>query len=231
MINKVSVPTLELRNLTKVFNSGESVLRVLDEVSLVLNEPKVLVITGKSGSGKSTLLNIIGSLDKPSSGEVFVKDFCVTSANQRKKELYRLQKLGFIFQSHYLLKDFTALENTSLPAMAARVPKQKAFERAKALLSEVGLSERFDHFPQELSGGECQRVAVARALINDPELILADEATGNLDAQNAKMVSDLLFRLARLYKKTLLFVTHDTSLAQFADCHYELIGGKLLLCQ
>ncbi|MBO4760001.1 MAG: ABC transporter ATP-binding protein [Spirochaetaceae bacterium] len=220
-------PLIIVENLSKIYNTESEQLEILKNLSLTVNRGSKVVITGESGSGKSTLLNIIGALDSPSGGSVKVGDFLVSSQNEDKLTYYRSKTLGLIFQFHYLLKDFTAVENVAMSALIAGVPQRKALDHAKALLCDVGLEKRANHFPSQLSGGERQRVAVARSLINDPELILADEPTGNLDPANAQAVGSLLFSLVDRYKKTLLLVTHDMKLARSGDVIYTIKNGNL----
>ena len=220
-------PLIRVENLSKVYNTESEQLEILKNLSLTVDRGTKAVITGESGSGKSTLLNIIGALDSPTEGSVMVGGFLVTSQNEDKLTYYRSKTLGLIFQFHYLLKDFTAVENVAMSALIAGVPHKKALEHAKALLCDVGLEQRAHHFPSQLSGGERQRVAVARALINDPELILADEPTGNLDPANSQSVGNLLFSLVDRYKKTLVLVTHDMKLAQNGDVIYTIKNGNL----
>ncbi len=220
-------PLIIVENLSKIYNTESEQLEILKNLSLTVNRGSKVVITGESGSGKSTLLNIIGALDSPSGGSVKVGDFIVSSQNEDKLTYYRSKTLGLIFQFHYLLKDFTAVENVAMSALIAGVPQRKALDHAKALLCDVGLEKRANHFPSQLSGGERQRVAVARSLINDPELILADEPTGNLDPANAQAVGSLLFSLVDRYKKTLLLVTHDMKLARSGDVIYTIKNGNL----
>lgn len=221
-------PLVRVENLSKIYNAESEQLEILKNLSLTVERGTKVVITGESGSGKSTLLNIIGALDAPSCGSVKVGDFIVSDKNEEELTHYRSKVLGLIFQFHYLLKDFNAVENVAMSALIAGVSKRRAIERAKALLCDVGLEQRFYHFPSQLSGGERQRVAVARALINDPELILADEPTGNLDPVNAQNVGSLLFSLVERYKKTLLLVTHDMNLAKNGDFIYSIKNGNLV---
>lgn len=220
-------PLISVENLSKVYNTESEQLEILKNLSLSVERGTKVVITGESGSGKSTLLNIIGALDSPTSGTVKVGGLLISSQDEDKLTYYRSKTLGLIFQFHYLLKDFTAVENVAMSALIAGVPQKKALDHAKTLLCDVGLEQRANHFPSQLSGGERQRVAVARALINDPELILADEPTGNLDPENAKSVGNLLFSLVDRYKKTLVLVTHDMKLAQNGDIIYTIRNGNL----
>ena len=218
---------INIENLEKTYFSKGEELTILKDLFLTVEEQSNVVIRGESGSGKSTLLNIIAGLDLPTSGVVQCGKWNVPSLKESEQSEYRLHFLGLIFQFHYLLKDFTALENVFLPAVMSGVPKKIAIEKAKVLLSDVGLENRFNHLPSELSGGERQRASVARSLINEPSLILADEPTGNLDPQNANVVGDLLFSMVEKYKKTLLLVTHDSNLARRSSTRYKIVYGKL----
>lgn len=220
---------LQIDNLKKTFKdniSGES-LTIIDGLSMKVFEGSKNIIIGESGSGKSTLLNIIGALDSITEGSVKVGEFDLSVMDESSLEKFRSKFLGLIFQFHYLLKDFTALENVFIPAYMTGMPKKEAMEKAKSLLVDVGLEHRMNHIPAKLSGGERQRVAVARSLINDPKLILADEPTGNLDPANAELVSELLFSMVEKYKKTLILVTHDKEIATKGDYCYKIVKGKL----
>lgn len=218
---------VEVKKLEKTFETQSETLTILKDLDLCVKEGSKCVIVGKSGSGKSTLLNIIGGLDNPSSGEVFVDGKLISGLNEDQLTDYRKNVLGLVFQFHYLLKDFTALENIYLPAYMAGVPKKEAVERAKILLEDVGLSDRATHLPSQLSGGERQRIAVARSLINNPKLVLADEPTGNLDPANAYLIGEMLFKISEKYNKTLILVTHDMNLAQRGDVKYFIDKGQL----
>ena len=220
---------LKIDNLKKIYKdniSGES-LTILDGLSMEVLEGSKNIIIGESGSGKSTLLNIIGALDSITEGSVKVGEFDLSKMDESSLEKFRSKFLGLIFQFHYLLKDFTALENVFLPAYMTGCSKKEAMEKAKSLLVDVGLEHRMNHIPAKLSGGERQRVAVARSLINNPKLILADEPTGNLDPANAELVSELLFSMVEKYKKTLILVTHDKEIATKGDYCYKIVNGKL----
>ena len=218
---------VHIENLEKTYVSTGETLTVLKALDLSVEEGSKVVITGESGCGKSTLLNIIGGIDSATSGIVRSGGRDITSLDENAQADYRSHFLGFVFQFHYLLKDFTALENVYLPAYMAGVSKKDAISRAERLLEDVGLQDRLHHLPSELSGGERQRAAVARALINDPHLILADEPTGNLDPVNAEIVGNLLFSIADKYRKTLIMVTHDQNLAAKGSVRYSIAGGKL----
>jgi lipoprotein-releasing system ATP-binding protein len=214
-------------DIVKNYISGDETLHVLKGVSFTIPTGLSAAISGQSGSGKSTLLNILGGLDRSDGGKAFVGEVNITLLPEKGLSAYRSKKIGFIFQFHYLLKDFTALENVMLPAYIAGMKKKAALERARALLSDVKLVDRAGHFPSQLSGGERQRVAVARSMVNDPDLILADEPTGNLDPDNSAMVAELLYAGAEKWGKTLLVVTHDEKLAARASSRYTLEKGLL----
>jgi lipoprotein-releasing system ATP-binding protein len=222
-------PLVECRGLGKVFASAAEELRVLEGLELSIEAGSRVAITGASGCGKSTLLSILGGLDSVSQGSVRVGAWRLESMLERDLTEYRAKAVGFVFQFHYLLKDFTALENVALPAYMRGERRKDAYARAAALLEDMGLAERLDHIPSRLSGGERQRAAIARALINRPSLVLADEPTGNLDASSSRSVKELLFGLSGRYGTTLVLVTHDTALADEADLRYELAGGRLSL--
>lgn len=219
---------VKIRGLRKTFDAAGKPLTILSNLEMDVEKGKRVIILGASGSGKSTLLNIIGGLEKPTAGTITAGPFMVTQLGEKQLTEYRSSFLGLIFQFHYLLKDFTALENVYLPALIAGMPRKEAEERAKKLLCDVGLENRMQHLPSQLSGGERQRASVARALINNPELILADEPTGNLDPENASLISDLLFSMVEKYGKTLIMVTHDMNLAKKGDVCFSLVNGGLI---
>jgi lipoprotein-releasing system ATP-binding protein len=225
---KAAGTLLRVDNIVKSYLSGAETLRILKNITFTVEQGSTVVVTGQSGSGKSTLLNIIGGLDHANSGSVVLGDTEITELSENGLSLYRSRWIGFIFQFHYLLKDFTALENVMLPAYIFGMKKKDALEKARLLLSEVGLEDRLRHFPSQLSGGERQRVAVARALINDPDIILADEPTGNLDPGNSAVVTELLYSCAEKWGKTLMVVTHDERMAGRARERYILEGGDLI---
>ncbi|MBN1409367.1 MAG: ABC transporter ATP-binding protein [Spirochaetales bacterium] len=218
---------LEISSIKKTYETGTESVEVLKDINLTAEEGTVIVITGESGSGKSTLLNLIGGIDSPTSGEIKVKNLIVTGKTEKELTHYRNKFIGFIFQFHFLLKDFTALENVMMPAIISGDNSELARQKASRLLGDVGLSQRNNHFFLQLSGGERQRVAVARALMNDPDLIIADEPTGNLDERNSGIVQDILFDMVKKYNKTMLLVTHDTAMAQRGDIHLILEHGVL----
>ncbi len=219
---------VEMTGVTKSFTNGPSVLTVLHGITVTIPAESVTVIAGASGSGKSTLLNLIGGLDRPTTGSIAAAGHRLDEMNEAELTGFRRDVLGFVFQFHYLLKDFTAAENVMLPAFMAGEKRADAYDRALGLLSEVDLAERVEHYPSQLSGGERQRVALARALINKPSLVLADEPTGNLDPGNSAIVEQLLVNLVRNHGATLVVVTHDTGLARIGDRLLELTEEGLV---
>jgi lipoprotein-releasing system ATP-binding protein len=216
-----------VRDLVKTYTSGTETLHILQGIGFEIKRGSSVAVTGESGSGKSTLLNILGGLDRCDSGSVVIGATEIVGLSESALSVYRSRRVGFIFQFHYLLKDFTALENVMLPAYIAGLKKKDALEKARLLLGDVRLEDRLHHYPSQLSGGERQRVAVARSLVNDPDLILADEPTGNLDSQNSAMVAELLYAGAEKWGKTLMVVTHDRGVAERAEVRYTLAGGIL----
>lgn len=225
----MSEALISCEGLEKTFSSTAEDLRVLAGLDLAVEAGARVAITGASGSGKSTLLSILGGLDAPTGGLVRVAGWELSRLPERRLAEYRSAVVGFVFQFHYLLKDFTALENVALPAYMTDGAKKPAFERAASLLSDMGLADRMEHYPSQLSGGERQRAAIARALVNSPKLVLADEPTGNLDAASSRNVRELLFGLSARYGTTLVVVTHDRAMAEEADLVYSLEGGVLRL--
>ena len=218
---------VEIRALHKRFPSGDSVITVLDGVDLTLRSGEAVSITGESGSGKSTLLGLLAGLDTPQAGSILVAGRDITRLNDRALTEYRLRSVGLVFQFHHLLEDFSALENVMLPARIAGIGEADARRRAVTLVEQVGLGDRGDHMPAQLSGGERQRIAVARALINAPPLLLADEPTGNLDERNSRRTAETLFELVRIHGTSLVLVTHDRTLAARSDRVLELEHGCL----
>jgi putative ABC transport system ATP-binding protein len=219
---------LHVDKISKIFNSGDTTVNAVKDVSFTVPEGQFASIIGPSGSGKSTLLSILGALEKPTSGSIQVDDKDITKLHDHELIKYRGQKIGFIFQSYNLVPNLTAIENVMLPMEFAKVPKQQRLERAKQLLTQVGLADdQQQRKPGRLSGGQQQRVAIARALANKPKLILADEPTGNLDSQTGKMIFDLLHNLAKTEQTTILAVTHDLSIAGKTDKTFKLQDGEL----
>lgn len=223
---------LKLDNISKSYqNPGNGLWQdVLTDISLEIRSGEALAISGPSGSGKSTLLNIIGTLDQPTAGSISFDGKEVKSFNNNQLAGFRNLHIGFVFQQHYLLPQLSLLENVILPMLPVKDKNRRnsALERAKKLLSEVGLSDKLHHIPGQLSGGECQRGAVVRAMINEPGLILADEPTGSLDQASAEQIGDLLSEINKKNKVTLIIVTHSEKLASKMDQVYHIFGGKLL---
>lgn len=205
---------LRCKGLTKNYQKGGAKVEVLRGVDLTIREGETVAILGSSGAGKSTLLHVLGTLEPPTAGEILYLGQDVSRFPAEKVARFRNREIGFIFQFHYLLQEFSALENVLMPALIAGEDREKFTERARHLLEEVGLGHRLDHRPAELSGGEQQRVALARAMVMHPRLLLADEATGNLDSTNAQRVKDLLLRLAESRGMTIALVTHDEEIAK-----------------
>lgn len=220
---------LKTENLVKTFTNTKAVkLEILKAVSLEIVESKITLILGASGAGKSTLLHLLGGLDRPDNGKIFYENENILTYSDEKMSNFRNRNIGFVFQFHHLLPEFTALENVAIPQMILGNKIKFSFKRAEELLSEVGLLDRKEHKPAELSGGEQQRVAMARALSTDPKIILADEPTGNLDSVNSKIISDLIVQLNSKYQKTFVIVTHNKDMLEIADSIYEMKDGKLL---
>ena len=202
-------------------------LEVLKDINLKVNEGEVISIVGASGAGKSTLLQIIGTLDKEDEGQLIIRGQLLSGLNKNALADFRNQHLGFVFQFHHLLPEFTALENTCFPAFIGGTSKKEAEEKAKALLNRLGLSGRLNHKPGELSGGEQQRVAVARALINNPAVVFADEPSGNLDSKNSRELHQLFFDLRNEFNQTFIIVTHNEELASKADRCLHIVDGRI----
>jgi lipoprotein-releasing system ATP-binding protein len=202
-------------------------LDVLKDVSMKIEANKISVIVGASGAGKSTLLHLLGALDRPDSGQIFYKDDNIFTLSDDRLAKFRNTYIGFIFQFHHLLPEFTAIENVSIPQMISGISLSEAAKKSKELLSTVGLSERMDHKPAELSGGEQQRIAVARALANDPQIIFGDEPTGNLDSKNSEAIHQLILELRDTLNVTFVIVTHNSNLVNLADKVFEIKDGKV----
>jgi lipoprotein-releasing system ATP-binding protein len=218
---------VRIEGLKKVYRAGETYLTVLDGLDMEVALGQIVAIVGRSGSGKSTLLNLVGGLDSPTEGTVWVNGVFVEEAAEEKLSLFRNRHVGFIFQFHHLLSEFTVVENIMMPALIRQFQIDKARRKALELLRMLGIEEKRDMKPNSLSGGESQRVAIARALINEPELILADEPTGNLDLATGETIKDLLFSLVRKLSGTMIIVTHNRIIAREADTTYRLEYGSL----
>ena len=217
---------LTAKNITKTYQDGKTTTNVLNHLDISINSGERIAIVGTSGSGKSTLLHILGGLDVPTSGEVWLHGQRINDLNETQRGELRNQYLGFIYQFHHLLAEFTAIENVAMPLLMRKsVPIAVARQQSIELLEKVGLGHRLTHRPGELSGGERQRVAIARALVTKPSLILADEPTGNLDYANAQAVFEILSELQKDFNTALLMVTHDRQLAQLADKQLALQNG------
>jgi lipoprotein-releasing system ATP-binding protein len=224
-----AVPVLRARGIVRRFSEGQGQLEVLSGLDLEVATAQRLAIIGASGSGKTTLLQILGGLDKPDAGHIEIAGRDIHALDERARGELRNRTIGFVYQFHHLLPEFSALENVAMPLLVRRVPTAQALEKARALLARVGLAERLSHRPAELSGGERQRAAVARALVTEPKLVLADEPTGNLDGRNAEQVLQLLLELNREFATSLVVVTHDPRLAARMDSVLELESGRLRL--
>ena len=221
------VPVLRAQDVWRVFETGAERLEILRGVDLEVRRGELLAILGPSGTGKSTLLHVLGALDRPTRGRVFLDSLDVFSYPESKLHELRNRKLGFVFQFHHLLSEFTVLENVAMPLLVAGVARAEALERAHKVLEEIGFVSRLTHRPSELSGGEKARAAMGRALVNDPAVILADEPSGNLDATSAATLVDLMVRLSNERNMTILVVTHNRAVADRATRRLQLAEGKL----
>lgn len=218
---------IEIKKLRKIYGDGLEVV-ALDGVDLIIEEGEFLAIVGPSGSGKSTLLNMIGILDTPTSGEIWLKGKNITEIDPKERARLRNRELGFVFQYHHLLPEFSAMENVMMPLLIAGVDKKEARERSITFLEKMGLGDRLGNRPTQLSGGQNQRVAVARALANHPSIVIGDELTGNLDSKSSDMVYDLLRELNREMNQTFILVTHDMNMAEKTDRILRLVDGKIV---
>jgi len=207
-------PILKASGIKKIYNQGEEPLEILKGLDLDIYQGEALCIVGASGAGKSTLLHILGTLDRPSLGRVFFRGEDLFKKSDDELAAFRNKKMGFVFQFHHLISEFNAIENVMLPALIGGVDKRRAREMAEELINTMGLSHRKSHFPSQLSGGEQQRVAIARALIQRPQVLLADEPTGNLDTENERMIQELFFKLKDKLGLTLVVITHDADFAR-----------------
>jgi ABC-type lipoprotein export system ATPase subunit len=219
---------IELKNVTRRFQQGENGVLALDNVSLVIERSEFVAVTGESGSGKSTLLHLVGALDKPDSGEVLVDGLALQSASEEQLTAYRARKLGIVFQFFHLLPALNVLENVCVPLEFQKVKRRDAMARAREVLRLVGMERREQHFVHQLSGGEMQRTAIARALVHRPPVLLADEPTGNLDGANAQNVMEIFVKIAEQHLTTLVLVTHSVEIAERAGRRIVLRDGKLV---
>jgi lipoprotein-releasing system ATP-binding protein len=225
-MNKPAV--LRLENIVRTYTQADRVLQVLKGLNLSVHAGEIVALVGPSGSGKSSLLHICGLLEPPTSGDLFIADEKISDHADKTRTILRRHKIGYVYQAHHLLPDFTALENVALPHMVAGITQKDADQKAKKYLTAVGLAQRFHHYPSQLSGGEQQRTAIARALINDPLLLLADEPTGNLDPQTAEDVFQLLLETVRQTGMAAVIATHNLELAKRMDRIIEIRNGFLV---
>ncbi|AEH60841.1 ABC transporter related protein [Methanosalsum zhilinae DSM 4017] len=223
----VSDTIIEIKDLSKIYKNGAEV-HALKSVNLTVSKGEFMSIIGPSGSGKSTLLHIIGILDTPSKGTILIDGKDVSKMSDSQRSRTRNEKLGFVFQYHHLLPDFSALENVMMPLLISGKSDKEAKNIAERLLKDVGLEDRLDHRPNQLSGGQCQRVAVARALANNPDIVIGDELTGNLDTKSSEMIYDLLRKLNSKYQQTFIIVTHDPKLAEKTDRIVRIVDGQIV---
>ena len=218
---------IKVQNITKTFKTEYEELTVLKDISFEVSAGEKIALVGASGTGKTTLLQIIGGLDKPTGGEIIIDGQNINLLKEKELSHFRSQNIGFVFQFHHLLPDFNALENVMVPGLIAKMPQKNVERRAEELLEMAGLSQRLRHRPAELSGGERQRVALARALFNEPNIILADEPTGNLDFDNTKLFIDTIFRISAVQNSIFLVATHDIFVADSLDYRLELQKGTV----
>ncbi len=218
---------LKVSNITKIFKKDSNEINVIKGISLDILQGDFVTIMGPSGAGKSTFLHILGTLDKPTSGEIFYRGENISKYNEEQASNFRSEKIGFVFQFYHLLQDFTVIENIAMPLFIKRVKMDKALKKAEIFLEMMGLKDRRNHKPGELSGGEQQRVAIARALINEPEIILADELTGNLDRKTGKDVLNYILNIYNEFSATLILVTHDPELGSMGKRRLNMIDGEL----
>jgi putative ABC transport system ATP-binding protein len=216
-----------LTNVRKVYRMGDEKIVALNDISFSIKKGEICCLLGTSGSGKSTLLNLMAGLEKPTKGSIKIKNYYLEKMNEKKLAKFRQQNVGFVFQSYNLLPTLTALENVSLPLTFKKVPKSIRDKKAKEMLEAVGLKDRIKHKPNQMSGGQQQRVSIARAFIGDPEIVFADEPTGNLDTKTTIEVMDLITSMARTNNQTLIIVTHDVEISQYADKIIHITDGEI----
>ena len=223
-------PMLHCRNLRKVYHEYCHTVEVIKDISLTVEQGESIAIVGSSGSGKSTLLHLLGGLDRPTDGHIFMDGIDWQTLTEKERCVLRNQALGFVYQFHHLLPEFSALENVAMPLLLANSSVKQAITKAREMLNKVGLAHREEHKPSQLSGGERQRVAIARALVHQPKCVLADEPTGNLDQETAAQVFDLMLDLNQQFNTTLIIVTHDRTFAKMTNKVMVLQEGKLGVC-
>jgi lipoprotein-releasing system ATP-binding protein len=219
---------IEVKNLSKHYQSGNKTLKVLDGVDLTIGQGDFISLMGPSGSGKSTFLNIIGTMDAPDSGDILIAGKNVTHMPENLLAQFRLKHIGFVFQFHYLLPEFSIEENVAMPMMIGGMSRHEAIEKAREMLDYLGMTERMHHFPAEISGGEKQRAVIGRALVNNPDILLADEPTGNLDKETGEKVLNLFKKIQKDLNQTFFLVTHNDAIAKIAEINYRLDEGKLI---
>ncbi len=218
---------LTVRKLNKSFEKGGVRLPVLNNITFRLVERSKTIITGESGSGKTTFLSVLAGLDTIDNGEIIIRETELHTLNEKKRAEFRLKNIGFVFQYHYLLSDLTALENVMIPLLMLGTKKVDAEEQAENIIAKMGMKQRSNHYPAQMSGGECQRIAIARALVHKPKVLLADEPTGSLDSKNSKIIRDILSELVVEQNSTLIVASHDKDFLSIADIHCYLEDGKL----
>ncbi len=222
---------IKLRHLKKIYRMGDEKIRAVNDITLDFEQGEIACLLGKSGSGKSTLLNLISGLEKPTKGEIVILNKHIELMNENDLASFRQKNIGFIFQSYNLLSTLTALENVMLPLIFVKTPPKERKERAMEMLKNVGLENRADHKPNQLSGGQQQRVSIARAFINNPPIIFADEPTGNLDTKTTYEMMDLMTSMAKGNKQTLIIVTHDLEISEYAHRRIYIADGKVEKCE
>lgn len=218
---------IELKNVKKIYRMGRERIVAVDDVSFTINRGEFCCLYGASGSGKSTLLNLMAGIEKVTSGQIIVKGKNINRMSEKNLALFRQNTLGFVFQSYNLMNTMTALENVELPLIFKHIPPRKRRRMAKEMLINVGLGKRMKHKPKEMSGGQQQRVGIARAFVSKPEIVFADEPTGNLDSKTSREIMDLIKNMAKTYNQTIVMVTHDRSLAEYADRIIHILDGRI----
>ena len=218
---------IELKNVKKIYRMGKERIVAVDDVSFTIKRGEFCCLYGASGSGKSTLLNLMAGIEKVTSGQIIVKGKNINRMSEKNLALFRQNTLGFVFQSYNLMNTMTALENVELPLIFKHIPTRKRRRMAKEMLINVGLGKRLKHKPKEMSGGQQQRVGIARAFVSKPEIVFADEPTGNLDSKTSREIMDLIKKMAKAYNQTIVMVTHDRSLAEYADRIIHILDGRI----